>query len=142
MEEFKQPGNTTHPLLKKFSNPQFIPEHFVSEIVSHEDTKGLEFTLEQLKESKKMINEVMGDVIYKKYDSMIKIDENMSNIQRKADNLKELLEEYQIAMQTLQLNILEDAASAQKSKILEEYSESPSKSDYSPGQRNKDFIIK
>eukprot|EP00826_Nyctotherus_ovalis_P056208 TRINITY_DN7541_c0_g1_i2.p1 TRINITY_DN7541_c0_g1~~TRINITY_DN7541_c0_g1_i2.p1 ORF type:complete len:147 (-),score=51.81 TRINITY_DN7541_c0_g1_i2:869-1309(-) len=116
-EDTKSPTvNTSHPLLSRFSNDHFNPKNYVGEIVSHTDTKGLMATLEQLGESKKAINEIMGDMVFKKYESIMKIDEHMNEIQNKADNLKDFLAEYQIAMQALQVNISDDVAMARKVK--------------------------
>ena len=61
----------------------------------------------------------MGDLIFKRYDNMIRIDERMGGIQTKAAKLSEQLEEYKIAMQTLEVNILEDVLMAQKAKQQE-----------------------
>jgi len=110
---------TSHPLLARFSNPQFNPKNYVEEIVSHLDTKGLVSKLEELGESKKVINEIMGELIFKKYESILKIDEHMNEMQAKADNLKDLLADYQIAIQALQVNISDDVAMAREVKAEE-----------------------
>lgn len=86
----------------------------MSEIVSHVDTKGLEGTLGQLQESKQIINEVVGDLIFNKYGNMLHIDEHMNEIQTRASKLGEDLEEYKISMQKLEMNIVEDIMAAQK----------------------------